>query len=102
MNNKLISLILGLLCVALSVFGIFQATNCDFYKIPVFGILMDESDIENTSKSFEEAVDSLDEVPDEEIKDFENKTGVKWSKVEACLKNPSINRLISVGPSLNK
>jgi len=95
-----ISLIVGLVCVIITVISVFSVVNSSFFKIPVFDMVLGEEKMDEIRDSMDEYLEKLENVTDEEIEEFEEETGVSYKKVEKMVKTPSLNRLIDVGGKL--
>ena len=93
MSKKLsISLILGIVCVLITVIGIFSALNRAIFEIPFLSWTLDEDDEEFA----DELVEIIDDVSDDEIDEFEDETGVDFEVVEDFAEKPSLNKIIHI------
>lgn len=100
MNKKAISLVVGLICVAITVASVFVTLNRNFLKIPVFAMVMGEDKIDESMDEFDQYYEDFDEFTDEELEAFEEETGLTVEKVEDFFENPSLNNLIEVASRL--
>ncbi len=96
-NKKIIALIVGLLCVALTLIGVFKAINDPFYNLPFFKLLMEESDIQQHSAQLEQALETFESASDEQIAAWEETYSVSYDAMVDYCKNPSITNVVGLG-----
>lgn len=101
-NKKLVVLIVGILCVAFSVFGIIKATNSPFRDIPLFDIVMDKDEIEEVDKELKEHAKSIESVTKDKIEKFEKNSGMDWDVIVNFFENPSVNDIIKLVDSIDE
>ena len=93
MSKKIsISLILGVVCVLITVIGIFSALNRSIFEIPFLSWTIGEQDEE----FLDEFKDIVDDASDEEIDEFEDRTGVDFEVIEEFAESPSLNKVIYI------
>lgn len=101
MNKKsIVSVIVGLVCVAITAISAYSAISRSFFDIPVFDMLLGEEEMDQTREEIDQYLEDIEDLSDEEIEAFEDETGVKYNRVMNLLENPSINNLIDVGGKL--
>ena len=94
------SVIVGIICVAITIFATFSVLNTSFLKIPIFEMVLGEDDMDDAKDSLDDYVDRLEDITDEEAEEFEDEVGIKYKNVIKMFKNPSVNNMIKLGEKL--
>ncbi|MBQ2696132.1 MAG: hypothetical protein IJF61_02390 [Clostridia bacterium] len=94
------SFIVGIICVLITVISVFSVINGSFFKIPIFGMVMGETKMDEIQASMDRYLEEFEDVSDEEIEEFENETGVGYKKLKKMVTSPSLNGLIDTGSKL--
>ena len=97
-NN--ISRVLGLLTAVVLVISVFAVTNTAVFDIPVFGIVLGESEVENykeqTRASSDQLKEHLENVSEEEINEIEEAFDMEIDELIDELSQPSLNGTIKL------
>lgn len=96
-NKQIIALVVGLVCVALTLFGAYSAISKPFYEIPLFGIILNDADVDQLTTQLETSVDQFESAPADRIAEFEKEQNVDFDKLLAFCKNPSVINTVSLG-----
>ena len=95
-DKKLASVIVGLICVAIVISGIFVSTNSSVFDIPVVKLVIGVFDTDEYYESLEEFDDIVDDISDEEREEFYDVTGVELDEFEEMIATPSINNMLEL------
>lgn len=97
-NN--ISRVLGLLTAVVLVISVFAVTNTAVFDIPVFGIVLGESEVENykeqTRASSDQLKEHLETVSEEDINEIEEAFDMEIDELIDELSQPSLNGTIKL------
>ncbi len=95
-SKSLVALIVGLLCIGITVFGMFKAINGSVFKMPIVKLVADEAELEEINDELEDAIEELEDASDDEIEEFEEKEGISFKEAKAFIKTPSLGRFIKI------
>lgn len=97
-NKKTVSVIIGLICFAFVISGIFVSLNSNIFELPAIRLVLglSEVDLEDYYDELDEYTDMIDDASDEDREEFYDITGIELDDFTEMITNPSISDLLSL------
>lgn len=102
MNKKTLAKIVGFICVAITLFSIISVRNTDFYKIPLFEMVLKESQVDEMEEALDKLEEAIDDATDEEIEELEDESGMTIKEYKKLIENPSLARVAKMGKKVDQ